>query len=94
MVPRTCCLLEEMVPLRSGLFAIVHMLNENSILMSCYRYFNEEKTKLEAEWHNINRQVNVMKNQYMELRKKVDSLSVCSLTFIAKRTWLIFGCQF
>ena len=49
-----------------------------SILMMCYRYFNEEKTKLEAEWHNINRQVNMMKNQYIELRKRVDILSVCS----------------
>ena len=49
--------------------------------MTCYRHFNEEKTRLEAEWHNINRQVNAMKNQYMELRKRIDSLFVCSLFY-------------
>lgn len=55
--------------------------NEIGILMSCYRHFNEEKIKLEGEWHNINQQVNMMKNQYMELRKRTDRLNVCFLTF-------------
>ena len=65
-----------MVLLRSGVFAIIH--KRISILMTCYRYFNEEKTKLEADWHNINRQVNMMKNHYIELKKRVDILIVCS----------------
>ena len=75
MVPRTCCLLEEMVPLRSGLFG--DCVKWIIILMMCYRHFNEEKTRLEAEWHNINDQVNTMKNHYIELRKRIDSLIVC-----------------
>ena len=49
-----------------------------SILMSRYRHFNEEKTKLEAEWQNISRQMNTMKNQFIELKKRVDVLAVCS----------------
>ena len=46
--------------------------------MAPYRHFNEEKAKLEAEWHNINGQVNIMKAQYTELRKKIDRMNVCS----------------
>ena len=78
MVPRTCSLLEEMVPLISGLFAHVSKKMNFRILMSCYRHFNEEKTKLEAEWQNISRQMNTMKNQFIELKKRVDVLAVCS----------------
>ena len=57
-----------------------------SILMSRYRHFNEEKTKLEAEWQNISRQMNTMKNQFIELKKRVDVLAVCSFLY-AKRTF-------
>ena len=78
MVPRTCCLLEEMVPLKSGLLTIVHVLNATIILTTCSRHFSEEKTKLEAEWQEFNSQVNIMKNKYIELRKRIDRLTVCS----------------
>ena len=48
------------------------------ILAKFYRHFSEEKTKLEADWHNISHQMNTMKTRYLELRKKIDSLIVCS----------------
>ena len=95
-MPQTCCLLEEMVPLRSGLFAIMHVLNGIIILITCSRHFNEQKTNLEAEWHNISHQVNMMKNKYMELKKKIDRFAVCSLTFLNLYTHFFanLDCQF
>lgn len=42
-----------------------------------FRYFSEEKTKLDADWRNVNQKVTMMKKQYVELRTKIDSLSVC-----------------
>ena len=57
-----------------------------SILTSFYRHFNEKKTKLETEWQNINRQMNMMKNQFIELKNRVDVLAVC-LFMYAKRTF-------
>ena len=38
-------LLEEMVPLRSGLFTTVHVLKWTINLMACYRHFNDGKKK-------------------------------------------------
>ena len=46
-------------------------------ILTFYRHFNEEKIRLEAEWQNVNHQVNMMKNQYMELKRRIDRLIVC-----------------